>query len=418
MRKTFFYLITLSLSILVGVQMYHYPGYVLISLGQWSLEMPVWFALASIFVLFIILNGISQIIHAFASLKYQLHRYKNRLSIKRCNQMTKQGLIDFTEGNWSKAENQLIKASVKSDTPLINYLAAAKAAQEQGNFKKRDQYLREAQTSMPDAKIAIELTQAQLLLANKQFEQTLATLKHLHTLLPKHPYVLKLLLKVYIELKDYEQMIQILPLIKKQKLISIKAIESIEEIAYCGHFVRQSKTQSLKEVQKTWQSYPKTIRQKNFLIARYALFLIEQNEVDDAEKIIREALKVTWDASLTTLYGKCIANSNKQIAFLKKQLGFYPQKTEILEALGKHCQKEKLWGQALDYLSQSAKEKPSAALYFELAHVAKKLGNQEKAEAYQQKALNYSQQMANALIENLKEAPSITIDDNALNLYT
>ncbi len=98
--------------------------------------------------------------------------------------ITRKGLIEYSEGYWQKAQNHLMQALPNADTPLLNYLTAARAAQKMGDSTLRDHYLREAQQSMPEAKIAVELTQAQLQLANNQWEQALATLRHLHDLAP------------------------------------------------------------------------------------------------------------------------------------------------------------------------------------------------------------------------------------------
>lgn len=412
MKRTFFYLIILGLSVLVGAQMYHYPGYALFSIGNWSLEMPIWFALCAVFLFFILLNVLFYIVRTFGSLKYRIHRYKNRLGIKKSNLMTKQGLIDFTEGNWQKAENQLIKAIGNSDTPLINYLAAARAAQEQGNFKMRDQYLRQAQRSMPDAKVAIELTQAQLLLANKQYEQTLATLKHLHTLLPKHPYVIKLLLKVYLELRDFDHIIELLPLVKKYKIASNELHANIEQFAYTGFLLRLTNQQNDKEIKEAWLTLPRSMKQKDYLIAIMALYLIEQQKDLEAELLLRDGLKSQWSKELTELYGLCNADLQKQIAFMKKQLGNYPKKTEILMTLGKLCQSAKLWGQAEDYYSECLKEHPTSAICYELSLICQKLGKQELAQSYQQQGLSQALDTKSALSKQIKKEPVLKLENS------
>ena len=63
--------------------------------------------------------------------------------------------------------------------PLINYLGAAKAAQEQGAFERRDNLLQKAYRVAPEADLAIGLTQAELEIEQHQFEHAMATLNHL-----------------------------------------------------------------------------------------------------------------------------------------------------------------------------------------------------------------------------------------------
>ena len=132
----------------------------------------------------------------------------------------------------------------------------------------------------------------------------------------------------------------------------------------------------------------------------------------EAEKLIRTALKNEWCPDLTRLYALCHTDTNKQINFLKKQLGYFPSKTEILEALGKLCQREKLWGQAKEYYMLSLQEHDSASTYHELSLILKKLGKLEDAKTYQQKALDYTLEEENsALMKQLKAPPIIEIDE-------
>ena len=92
-----------------------------------------------------------------------------------------QGLIDLAEGRFEQAENHLMRLVDFSESPLVHYLAAARAAQLQGKHDARDNYLKAAHEANPDAGLAIGVTQAELQLAHLQTEQALATLTHLHT---------------------------------------------------------------------------------------------------------------------------------------------------------------------------------------------------------------------------------------------
>lgn len=133
----------------------------------------------------------------------------------------------------AKSKNHLIQALPNSDTPLLNYLTAARAAQNMGDNQLRDNFLREAQQSMPEAKIAVELTQAELQLSNHQWEQALATLKHLHAIAPRHPYVLMLMMRLYQEVKDWPQLIALLPNLKSIKSLINNNLSEYNKMLIC-----------------------------------------------------------------------------------------------------------------------------------------------------------------------------------------
>ena len=90
---------------------------------------------------------------------------KNWFRFRREHQLyskTQLGLAALIEGRWKKAERLLLAGANKTIEPLINYLAAAKAAQEQGAHDRRDLYIHKAYQLVPHAELAIGLMQAEL----------------------------------------------------------------------------------------------------------------------------------------------------------------------------------------------------------------------------------------------------------------
>ena len=102
---------------------------------------------------------------------------RRRLARGREAQMN--GLIQIAEGHWDRGERLLIKHAEDAETPLVNYLAAARAAQLLGADERRDIYLKAAYESTPEATKAVLLTQADLQMSHRQYEHALATLKRI-----------------------------------------------------------------------------------------------------------------------------------------------------------------------------------------------------------------------------------------------
>ena len=126
-------------------------------------------------------------------------------------------MIELSEGRWRQAERDLLRYVEHSDTPLLNYLAAARAGQQQHAYERRDEYLHLAQSSMPSADVAVALTQAELQLAHQQHEQALATLTRLRAIAPRHTYALRLLVRVYQRLEEWEELRKLLARGEKEK---------------------------------------------------------------------------------------------------------------------------------------------------------------------------------------------------------
>ncbi len=265
----------------LGIQLNRDPGYLLIALNHWTMETTVWVALIALLIAFFLLHTVLSLLAKLSKGPSAFRQWRAKRRALKAQAKTRQGLIEFSEGYWSQAQNHLIKALPDTDSPLLNYLTAARAAQEMGNNQLRDNYLREAQQSMPDAKIAVELTQAQLQLANQQWEQALATLRHLQDLAPRHPYVLKLLMQLYKEVKDWPQLIDLLPELKRNQVVTKTAFEKLQQQTYLQAMSDLAKHGQPEALTKMVTNLPRNLVNDPQLMAIYAQFLLKNNENEE-----------------------------------------------------------------------------------------------------------------------------------------
>jgi len=173
----------------IGVVLTRDSGYVLMSFGNYTVEMSLALLLLMLVGLFGALYFGIRLLVRTLHLPKDVRDWKQKRGSRLAQQAMTRGLLEISEGNWRAAEKRLVRFAERSETPLLNYLAAARAAQLQGAHDRRDGYIRLAHETMPSADVAVSLTQAELQLADNQLEQALATLKHLRSVAPKHTYV-------------------------------------------------------------------------------------------------------------------------------------------------------------------------------------------------------------------------------------
>ena len=359
--KTFFLFAVLLLSVYFGVYLQHDSGYVVFVLNDWTVETSIWVALLALILLVLAIYLSYSLINKIINIPKAISKWRNLFKMHRSQAKTRQGLIEFNEGHWKMAKKHLIDALPNAETPLLNYLTAARAAQEMGDNKQRDNFLRQAQQSMPEAKIAVELTQAQLQIANNQWEQALATLQHLQVLSPKHPYVLKLLLELYEEIKDWPQLIKLLPNIKRLNLISNTAFSKKQQKAYFMQLTYLIAQGNAAEIKRFYQDLPKDLRYAIDINVAYANYLIANNQHKEAEGLLRKQLGKNADDNLLKSYSKLGAeyvNLNCIESLLK-----HNKTANINLCLGKICLTKQLWGKAQTYLEESIKILPSREAY-------------------------------------------------------
>lgn len=378
MTRLVMILLLLFLAVYLGLQFNQDPGYVLIAVNHWTLETTLWFTLISILVIFVLLHSLLILTTKIGQIPTQIHTWQTKHRTKIAQEKTRQGLIEFSEGYWSKAKTHLIKALPNTETPLLNYLTAARAAQEMGDHQLRDLYLREAQQSMPEAQIAVELTQAQLQLANKQWEQALATLRHLQDMAPKHPYVLKLLMELYQEVRDWTALIQLFPELKKHHILTESALDALYQQAYRQSLHEIIKQHQPEKITTFINELPKSIRYNPEIMADYCQYLIQSNQPTLADELLRRCLDKKFNETLITLYG-LVPCKNDQLTYAETFLKKHPNSSALYLCLGRLCIARQLWGKAKAYFEQSLLIEPSTACYAELGKLHETLNAPEEA---------------------------------------
>ncbi len=378
MIRAIFLFILLAASVILGLQLQHDPGYILIAINKTTIETTLWIGLFFMILVFILLYIVLHILASLYKSPRHFNRWRKRRKIATARRLTRKGLIEFSEGYWQDAKKDLLKALPYSDTPLINYLIAARAAQEMGDYTLRDNYLREAQQSMPETEIAIELTQAQLQLANNQWEQALATLRHLQYLAPKHPYVLKLLAKLYEAVKDWTQLINLLPALHKHHVISDEQYQTLRMQSYLQQFRNLISHRSYDEITAFIDSLPKSLCANPVFIVEKANFYQKHNQPEKAANLIKKSLSKHMSEKLVNLYGDINA-SESQLKFAESLLSKYPHSAPLFLCCGKLSLQLELWGKAKKYLQQSIDIAPTKEAYWQLGCLLERLHQEEDA---------------------------------------
>jgi HemY protein len=378
MRFLFAALLVLAATIGLTLVAQRDPGYVLLSYSGWSVETSLGLFLAALAIAFALLYFTIRLLAGTFHLPLRLGGWQRRRHAARARRRTNRGLIALAEGNWPRAERDLSRAAKTSDTPLINYLGAARAAQKQDAEDRRDQYLSQAYESMPDAELAVGLTQADVQLSQGQLEQALATLRHLRGIAPKHTYVLYLLKKLYEKLESWDDLHDLLPELRRHHILNPSELEALEHRVCRMRLTLAG--DSLESLQQYWETLPKALRHTPDLVHDYAARLIPLNAEQQAEEILREALKKQWDPQLVRLYGQVRgADLNLQLTTAEHGLKEHENHPELLLALSRLCLHNQLWGKARSYLEASLGMEQRAETYCELGNLLQQMGETEKA---------------------------------------
>jgi len=386
MRKIFaIILLALLLGVGVVAVIETDPGYVLLSYGNYTLETSLWVGLL-LLVLFVLaiyvaLNLLYRLIGGQRSLVNWLGTRKTHHAMR----LSTRGLVSYTEGNWDKARSQLLRGAQKNEAPLVNYLLAARSSGQLQESEKVHEYLHAAVDAEPTAKVAAEITLAEIKLDAAEYEQALAALKQARLNVNRHPNVLNLLRRGYEGLQDWDALLELLPDLKKHKQLTTDAFAQLEREVHCRRLEQSAvgAAASVDDLNNAWQKLPTRLKQDAAVLNGYVRLLIGLGDHAAAGKSIVRALKHQWDSNLVRQYGFVEGdNLSRQLTEAETWLPSHTEDPQLLLCLGRLSARDKLWGKARDYFESSYRLQPSAETCAELGRLLTALGEPNVAAAY------------------------------------
>jgi len=364
MKILLFALTFLALAVVTTLLFINIDGTVIFDVAGRSLQLPLVMVIGAILLGYLLLYFLFR---AFALLKRApgaLGRKRKRGQFKKSRATLKRGLQEMIVGNWSKAERSLAKSAEKSDLPLLNYLSAARVAQQQGKIEDRDSYLTKAMEVDPDASLAVGLTQAELMFTNGQYDEEMATLNQLNQKHPGNALVQKYLAKNLHVREDWQELSQVLPALEKNKSVTSAEIETFNTDTYCALLKQHANEDDREGFDAVWKNIPKRVQQYPAVVKCYIKQLIKFDDAKTAGPFIRKSLKGNWDEDIVALYSELnIGNHKVALAQAEKWLKEHPDSAGLLAMAGLLNAKAELWGKARSLLEQSLAIKPRAQSY-------------------------------------------------------
>jgi HemY protein len=399
MKILSFIILTLFVAAALALLALDNPGYVLIAREPWSIEMTLVVFVALLLLAVLGLYLLWLLLVRIWKTPSDVAHWRQRRKARRAHAALVSGLIHLAEGSWAKAEKQLLSGLHDGETPLLNYLAAACAAQEQGKTEKRDEYLSLAHQHAPEQGLAIGMLQAQLQFQARQYERALASLAQLRVNSPKHPHTLFMLATVYRELRDWESLANLIPDLRRAKAASAPEIEAFEWQAHRELLMLPPPARAGGVLKQAWNAVPNPLRHKSEFVALYARQLIAQEAMDECEALISSALERGWSDELARLYGLTRTdNPTAQLETAETWLQMHADNPELLLTLGRLARRNKLDGKARVYLERAVALRAGLEASFELAQLLEQAGERDQAlDCYRQALERHGQETTSAV---------------------
>ena len=352
------------------------PGYVLISYASATLETSLWFAAGTLLALWLALSASTKLVRRLLRSGTRAGAWMASRRQRAARGHALRGAMLLAEERWREAGEALLARPPK-ETPLLDYFAAAEAANALDDYPLRDQTLDRAKAAIPQAHFVVELRRAELQQKAAQWQQSVATLSTLRKRAPRHPLVLERLFAAYRTLDEWDAIAELAPSLPDAATAKVRS---------ATWQARLRQAEDTEQARTIWRAMPKRLRDDEALLMAY-VDVLASHDASSAETVLREGIKRRWTSAWVRRYGELRADPARQFKTATQWLQHHPGDPALLFALGLLAATVGELQQAKAYLEASQTAEPSAATLAELGTLCVATGEPALANDYFQRSL-------------------------------
>jgi len=304
----------------------------------------------------------------------------NKVANYRQQKKFDQGLLAFSEGHWSKAEKLLLQSAIKSSTPQLSYMAAARAALAQNQLDTALAHLDAAEKTVNNP-LTVDLTRCEIWMKAGHLQQARDLLTTILNTYPNNPRAVHMMMQISQRQHDYQSLKNILP--KAQKLAIVDKIQSQNLRQQATHEGLQQ-AQDETELMTRWSELSRK-QQKHYLydFCESGLRLGAYQAVTEE---IERAQKYHFDDQLVSYWAQLPFNFNYRLKVAQKWHIQHPKNRAVLMCLGQLQMAKELWEDAHQTLQQALTIKSEPQVHLLLAENYRQLQQTEQAMNHYAKA--------------------------------
>ena len=276
------------------------PGYVLIAYGEYSMQTSLWVMLGLVLTITLLVYLALRVTGIIRRVPAAYLGWRGHQQTQRASNLTIKGQKLLAEGEYQRARKFLDSGALNNESQALNYLAAARAADQMGDGEARESYLRQAVEIDIGLSRARSVVAAELALARGEPDVALKMLKDTKS----NDHILQIKLKSIQAASSWSDGLLTVPEMRKTNPAVALAIE--KEAAAAGLSDASLSDNARHDL---FRNLSVELKKDPTYIALYVRGL---NDRDVVEPVLRAALKKSWNPELVALYGE-LGESTLQI---------------------------------------------------------------------------------------------------------
>lgn len=382
----------LILGLIFAPELSDNKGYLLISFDSYTTyETTIVNAAFIALIFYVLLLAAEWLLRKLLSMSSVTRGWFGQRKTRKAQKRSLQGMLALLEGKPKQAQKLLAKCAERTETPAMSYVGAARAAHQNKDYDKRDDFLQIA-SERPGCQLGVGILWAELQIDAKQYENAQATLKDLDQQYPKNQLICSLYIKVYQALGENRALIELIN--TQRKLITLNERELAElELTAHQQLFKELAHESTEALDEYWHKQLARWMRKEL---QYQRAFIEACLAENRDKLALSFLmeRIQKQFSLPLLpYLKRLQLSDyyPAITLLEKHLKKSEYQDYVHQALAYLKLHEGHTEAASNHLVESVKSLPNVEDYKTLASLFEQQGQQEQANHYYREGLQYAE---------------------------
>lgn len=388
LRIPFLFLIIVA-AIILGPSLVGYQGKIMVEIAGYSIKTSVTAFGLMLLVALALFAALMLLLRRLFKFGSTTKRWFFDSKQSRAEKMTQAAMYKLIEGDYERAEKLLANSAKDAPQPTVNYLLAAESAQRRNDLISTNMYLEHATETAGKNQVPVDITRIRIQLAHHAYEDARQGVDALLRNHPRHPEVLRLAQKAYLQAGAFDSLLEIIPVLEKTNQIDSDEAKQLQREAYAGLMNKALAADGIEGLKQWWANQSRKTRSDNQLKVVVADKFIEQHDYISAEEIILEGLKQEYNEDLIHLIPKLnSANVEKLEHVLWKLIKKHGATPLLNSTLAQLLIQHGDWATAKERLQIALEQHPNPQDYALLADTYEHLSQEDEANKVRREALS------------------------------
>jgi HemY protein len=361
-------------------------GYALFVAPPYRVELSLNTLLILVVLAFLIVHAVLRLASRLARLPRDVREHRRRQQLARARARFDAAVIALIEGRDGKAGQYASEALEIPQATPVAALVGARAALDKRDYDAALALLRRADAQAPSLAVPRLMLEAEAALEQGNATEALARLSDLRREAGLHTAALRLEIRALTAAGRHGEIPAIVDQLVKRKVYDAEQGQVLRARAHAEAIA--ALTHDATGLRAYWTRLNDADREQPAVAEAAARALLAQGADREAADVLVRALERHWEPRLVQWYAECrTPDATRQLEIAERWLVEHNQDATLLYALGRLCERQKLWGKAQTYLEASLALDTQWRTELALGELCANLGRTDEANAHLAAAL-------------------------------